>query len=137
VRQLVEDFARYLYLPRLAGPEVLVQAIRDGVALLTWASDTFAYSESFDEGAGRYRGLRGGQVVSLGAESVGLLVKPEVARGQLEAETRAPGPPTNQGAGRIWWVPTRGVGFLGDRCKIRTGSTAPRWRVISQRASPS
>ena len=40
VKQLVEDFARYLYLPRLAGPEVLVGAIRDGVALLTWEQDT-------------------------------------------------------------------------------------------------
>jgi len=99
VRQLVEDFARYLYLPRLAGPEVLVQAIRDGVALLTWQSDTFAYAESFDEGAGRYRGLRGGQVVSLGAESAGLLVKPDVARRQLEAETRVPGPPGGATAG--------------------------------------
>ncbi|MGH7615815.1 MAG: Swt1 family HEPN domain-containing protein, partial [Gemmatimonadaceae bacterium] len=29
VKQLVEHFARYLYLPRLAGPEVLTQAIRD------------------------------------------------------------------------------------------------------------
>ena len=65
VKQLVDDFARYLYLPRIAGPEVLVQAIRDGVALLTWQSDTFAYAESYDEGAGRYRGLRAGQVVSL------------------------------------------------------------------------
>ena len=65
VKQLVEDFARYLYLPRLAGPEVLVQAIRDGVALLTWQPDTFAYAESYDEAAGRYRGLRGGQIVSL------------------------------------------------------------------------
>ena len=27
IRQLVDDFGRYLYLPRLAGPEVLVQAI--------------------------------------------------------------------------------------------------------------
>lgn len=35
--QLVEDFARYIYLPRLAGSEVLTQAIRDGLALLTWA----------------------------------------------------------------------------------------------------
>jgi hypothetical protein len=61
-RQLVEDFARYLYRPRLAGPEVLVQAIRDGIALLTWQADTFAYAESHDEGAGRYRGLRAGQV---------------------------------------------------------------------------
>jgi hypothetical protein len=41
VRQLVDDFARYLYLPRLAGPEVLAQAIRDGIALLTWRVDTF------------------------------------------------------------------------------------------------
>ena len=35
IRQRVDDFARYLYLPRLAGPEVLTQAIQDGVALLT------------------------------------------------------------------------------------------------------
>jgi predicted AAA+ superfamily ATPase len=92
VRQLVEDFARYLYLPRLAGPEVVVQAIRDGVALLTWQSDTFAYAESHDEGAARYRGLRGGQVVSIAAESTALLVKPEVARRQMDSETPAPAP---------------------------------------------
>ncbi len=87
VKQLVEDFARYLYLPRLAGSEVLVQAIRDGVALLTWQSDTFAYAESHDEGAGRYRGLRAGQVVPLSAESAALLIKPGVARRQMDAET--------------------------------------------------
>jgi hypothetical protein len=89
VRQLVEDFARYLYLPRLAGPEVLLAAIRDGVALMFWQTDTFAYAESFDENAGRYRGLRGGQMVSLSADSAGLLVKPDVASRQMEAETAA------------------------------------------------
>jgi predicted AAA+ superfamily ATPase len=104
VKQLVEDFARYLYLPRLAGPTVLVQAIRDGVALLTWQSDTFAYAESHDEGAGRYRGLRGGQMVALTAESGGLLVKPDLARRQMDAETpaaalgSAPGGETGAGA---------------------------------------
>ena len=41
MKQLVEDFARYLYLPRLAWPEVLIHAIRDGLALLTWQSETF------------------------------------------------------------------------------------------------
>jgi phosphatidylserine decarboxylase len=89
VKQLVEDFARYLYLPRVAGPEVLVQAIRDGVALLTWQADTFAYAESHDDGAGRYPGLRGGQVVALSAEGTGLLVKPGVAQRQLDAEAPA------------------------------------------------
>jgi len=92
VRQLVEDFARYLYLPRLAGPEVLVQAMRNGVALLTWQSDTFAYAESYDELGGRYRGLRGGQVVSLGAEDAGLIVKPGVALRQLDTEVPQPKP---------------------------------------------
>ena len=93
VKQLVEDFARYLYLPRLAGPEVLVKAIRDGVALLTWQSDTFAFAESHDEAADRYRGLRAGQIVSVAAESAGLLVKPETARQQLDAEAApTPGP---------------------------------------------
>jgi len=90
VKQLVEDFARYLYLPRLAGPEVLVQAIRDGLALLTWQTETFAYAESHDEGAGRYRGLRGGQLLSLSADSTGLLVKPELARRQIDAEAAKP-----------------------------------------------
>jgi predicted AAA+ superfamily ATPase len=92
VKQLVEHFARYHYLPRLAGPEVLINAIRDGLELLTWQSDTFAYAESYDEKAARYRGLRGGQMVSLSAESSGLLVKPDVARRQLAAEIPAPLP---------------------------------------------
>lgn len=102
VKQLVEDFARYLYLPRLASPEVLIQAIRDGVALLTWETDTFAYAESHDEAAARYRGLRGGQMVVLTPGSPGLLVKPDVARRQLNAEAPGPGPgpgPTGPGPG--------------------------------------
>lgn len=90
VRQLVEDFARYLYLPRLAGPEVLIQAIRDGVNLLTWQSDTFGYAESYDESASRYRGLRGGQMVSVSSESASLLVKPDITKQQMDAEI----PPT-------------------------------------------
>lgn len=89
VKQLVEDFARYLYLPRLTGPEVLLQAIRDGIALVTWRTDTFAYAESYDESAGRYRGLRGGQVMTVTADSSGVLVKSDAASRQLEAETRS------------------------------------------------
>ncbi len=93
IRQLVEDFAQYLYLPRLAGPEVLVDAIRDGVALLTWQSETFAYAEGFDESAARYAGLRGGQLVRLTVDTAGLLVRPDVARRQMEADTPPPPPP--------------------------------------------
>ena len=52
-----------------------MQAIHDGVALLTWRSDTFAYAESRDEAAGRYRGLRAGQMVNVSPDSAALLVK--------------------------------------------------------------
>jgi len=101
IKQLVEDFARYLYLPRLGGPEVLVQAICDGIALLTWQSDTFAYAESHDELAKRYRGLRGGKTVLLSADSAGLLVKPDLARRQMDEELppQPPPPPPEEGGG--------------------------------------
>jgi predicted AAA+ superfamily ATPase len=100
VQQLIEDFARYLYLPRLAGPEVLVKAMRDGVALLTWEVDTFGYAESLDDKASRYRGLRGGQMVAISTDDSGLLVKAVTARAQLEAEVPAPSPnPAPTGAG--------------------------------------
>ena len=89
VKQLAKDFARYPYLPRLKDSAVLVGAIRDGVALLTWEEESFAFADSFDETTGRYRGLRGGQLVPLvDADSPGLLVKGDVARAQLAARSR-------------------------------------------------
>ena len=95
IRQLVEDFGRYLYLSRIRDPEVLLGAIRGGFSLLTWEKDSFAYAESYDEGAGRYRGLRGGQQVLVAdADAPGLLVKSEIARKQLDAETRPEPTPT-------------------------------------------
>ena len=93
VKQLVEDFAKYLYLPRLSDSRVLLESIRDGVSLLTWAQDSFGFAESFDEAAGRYMALRGGQVISLAdAYAPGLLVKREVASRQLDAQRVTPAP---------------------------------------------
>jgi hypothetical protein len=91
IRQLVDDFARYIYLPRLTDSAVLINAVHDGLTLLTWSEDSFAYAERFDEAAGRYRGLRGGQNVSISESDTGLLVKPEVAKRQIEQETKARG----------------------------------------------
>ena len=91
VKQLVEDFARYLYLPRLKDSYVLLDAIRDGVNLLTWVQDSFGFAESYDEAANRYKGLRGGTIVSLAdAHAPGLVVKPEVASKQMDAERAIP-----------------------------------------------
>ncbi len=92
VRTLVQDFAQQLYLPRLTGPAVLAEALRSGVGSLTWQLDTFAYAESFDETAGRYPGLRGGQLVDFGSENPGVIVKPDVAQQQLQDELPPPKP---------------------------------------------
>ncbi len=132
VRQLVEDFARYLYLPRLAGPEVLAQAIRDGLALTTWSLDTFAYAEGFDKATGRYRGLRSGQLVSLSADSSGLLVKPDVAQAQLDAaassgsKTPGTGPLPDRGvAGMAAKDPARGERVPGEARAVATPPAVP------------
>lgn len=98
VRQLVEDFARYLYLPRLKDSEVLLNAIREGFTLLTWEQDAFAYAAVFDEEKGRYQGLRCGQQVSIpDSDAAGLLVKPEVALRQLAEEAGEQLPPPGEG----------------------------------------
>jgi predicted AAA+ superfamily ATPase len=94
VRQLVEDFASYPYLPRLVGPEVLLQAVRSGTSQLTWRTDTFGFADGWDDDKKRYRGLIGGQSVHVTEDGPGLLLKPEVAAQQLEAEVlkHAPSP---------------------------------------------
>ena len=114
VRHL-EDFARYLYLPRVSDSTVLLKSIGDGVGLLTWEHDAFALADSFDDEGKRYRGLRGGQVIALpDTDSPSLLVKPGVARRQLDAEQPEPVPggagPDVPGTGGAGTAPGGGSG---------------------------
>lgn len=124
IKQLADDFARYLYLPRLVAPEVLLQSINDGVALLTWRSDTFGFAESYDDGALRYRGLRGGQSVTIAADSSALLVKPAIASEQLDTELNSPGKPASMlGSGSTG---TTSVGGTVDHASVPQAATALR-----------
>jgi len=124
IKQLAEDFARYPYLPRLKGPEVLVGAVRDGLGLLLWNHESFAYADNFDEEAGRYRGLRTGEIVALSAESLtGILVQPDVAVKQQKAETSpAPGTPTGATAETGAAAPT---GQTGEGAAPGSGPQPP------------
>ena len=88
IKQLAEDVAKYLYLPRLRDQDVLVEAIREGVAKLTWA-ETFAYADGWDEQKKRYKGLRAGQSIRVLVDAGSLLVKPDVAAAQIEADEPA------------------------------------------------
>ena len=86
VRQLMDDYASYPYLQRLRDPSTLASAIADGIASMTWVQDGFAYADTWDESAQRHRGLRSGQNVTIRDDDNGVLVRPEVALKQLEAE---------------------------------------------------
>ena len=103
IRQLAEHYSRYTYLQRVEDPSVIAETVRDGVGLLTWVTDAFAYAESYDEEKRRYRGLRAGETIPpLTADSPGLVVQPDIARKQIDAELPpepSPGPGPEPGPG--------------------------------------
>ncbi len=108
VKQLVDDFATYLYLPRLKSPDVLIAAIRDGLSRLTWQSDTFAYADGWDEKAKRYVGLQSGTSVRVIADGQSMLVKAEVAKAQMDAEAAAAAAASGTGNGSATGTTTAG-----------------------------
>jgi hypothetical protein len=91
LKQLAEDFASYLYLPRLRDSKVLAEAARDGLVQTTLMQDGFGYADSYDEKTGRYTGLRLGKLTTISIDRRGLLVKPGVAKAQIDAEAQAGG----------------------------------------------
>lgn len=85
VQKLWEYLATYCYLPRLKSVDVLLDAIREGVR----TRDYFGYATSVGE-EGRYRGLIFGQDAgSIYVDDQAVLVKPDVAQRQIDAESAA------------------------------------------------
>ncbi len=80
-----EYMAQYVYLPRLKNADTLLNAVQDGTGSLLW-QETFAYADAFDEVAQRYRGLKAGEHINLVLSHQALLVKPEVAQQQFDAD---------------------------------------------------
>ena len=93
LKQLWSDYSQYLYLPRLRDSAVLLDAIRNGVALLTWATDTFAYASAYDEQSARYIGLAAGEHVAVVLDATAAVVKAEAASRQFAEEVAPPGAP--------------------------------------------
>ncbi len=90
LKQFWEYLTQYLYLPRLKDQNVLLEAVRSSVASTIWA-DSFAYAEGFDAEKAKYVGLQAGTGISPSISPHSLLVKPEVAQKQFDAETREQG----------------------------------------------
>ncbi len=62
VAQLTEDFAKYIYLPRLLSDEVLYGAVRQGASLLD-PDDGFGYAEAYDPESDVYEKPRHGAFI--------------------------------------------------------------------------
>lgn len=97
LKKLWEYLAYYLYLPRLRDEKVLQQAVESGVAELLW-NENFAYASGWDESKGRYLGLKAGEHISVTLSSQSLIVKPEVAQRQFDADAVATATTTTQTA---------------------------------------
>jgi len=128
IKQLSEDFARYLYLPRLAETHVLQDAISTGLALLSWDQETFAYADGYDEAGSRYRGLRCGQQVHITSGDSGLLVRPEVAVQQQQVDAQA----VAEKAGKAGAATTPTISGGGDLTG-RGGNATPKAAPATKR----
>jgi hypothetical protein len=120
-----------LYLPRLQDADVLLGAIRDGVGLLTWQQETFAYADGWDTEQQRYRGLRAGQIGSVTLEGESVLVKPDVAaRQQAEDQAKAQATATSSVAGQPYPSITTQTGegraANGSTTGVQQVSTGPK-----------
>ncbi len=85
IKKLWEWLTNYCYLPRLFDRSVLEETIKDGVSRLIPA---FAYATGVDKD-GKYTGLTLGQSFTLYIDDKSLIVHPETARVQIEAERAA------------------------------------------------
>ncbi len=107
LKRLWEYLTQYLYLPRLKNQTVLLEVVQDGVTSTVWA-DNFAYAEGFDDIKGKYLGLRAATGITPSISPQSLLVKPEVAQQQFDAEAAQAIPMTAGGTTTVTVVGTTG-----------------------------
>jgi len=83
-------YSQYPYMPRLRDRRVLDEGIVD--MPMIWQTDAFALATGYDEAAGRYIGLWTPQDKSAAPAATDslLLVRPDIAAKQRDAETPAP-----------------------------------------------
>ncbi|HPP79159.1 DUF499 domain-containing protein, partial [Methanospirillum sp.] len=88
IKQLIEDFATYLYLPRLKDEDVLISAIKNSLNTISVNPDTFVYAAGFDDEKKEYKGLQFMANGAVFSDSMSLLVKPEVAQAQIKRKEK-------------------------------------------------
>ncbi|HXH90535.1 MAG TPA: Swt1 family HEPN domain-containing protein [Thermoanaerobaculia bacterium] len=86
VKQLADDFATYVYLPRLRNADVLLNTISAGASAILWEKDTFAYADVYHEETKEYGGLIA-RSAPPSVDMTGIVVRSEIARTQITRDT--------------------------------------------------
>jgi hypothetical protein len=107
VEALAGYFTKFVYMPKVVRPKVVLDAIRHLDEVLNIAIDGFAYADAHENG--RFVGLT--VKAPIDVRGSGLLVDPEVALAQIEKDTPASSPtttapPTEWDAARSSATPT-------------------------------
>ena len=92
VKQVWDALCAYCYLPRLQDRSVFEATVQAGLE----SGDYFGYATSVSA-QGRYEGLTLGSSIAVYLDAAGVLVKPDAARAQLEAERASAEKPADQG----------------------------------------
>jgi hypothetical protein len=101
LKQVADCFSTYLYLPRLTRRDVLVKAVQNAFAG-TLLCEFFAYASGYDDASKRYSGLQTTRLnTSIQIDGSSLLVKPEPAMAQVEADKPKPTEPAETTQGGI------------------------------------
>ena len=127
LKRVWQCLTSYLYLPRLSGEQVLLDAVREGLR----SKDYFAYAASV-AADGKYVGLQvGSGTGSIFLDGQSVLVKPEAAARQIEAEAAAAAAKT---ASETTYVPSgdggTGVRVANGKVAGDTGTQPPPPKVV-------
>ena len=114
LKRVWEYFGQYLYLPRLKDSQVFLEAVRQGISSLSWQAETFAYAQAVDAD-GRFLDLAtaGSATTSIMLNDESVLVRPDAALAQIEADAAAERECGDQG-GRIFTPPGEQPPLGGD-----------------------
>ena len=105
VKKVWDALCAYCYLPRLRDQVVFVEAIQEGIA----SGDYWGYATS-RSADGRYEGLRlGAPAAAIYVDAASMLVKPDIARAQVEAEQPEPGAPGQKSDADLGAPPEPGI----------------------------
>ena len=114
VKKVWDALCAYCYLPRLRDQAVFIEAVQNGIS----SGDYFGYATSVSAD-GRYEGLKlGTRAAAIYVDDASVLVKPEIARAQIETKrpepevpstepSMDPGVPSTPGTSRSREEPTR------------------------------